>query len=240
MCLQLLSLDRDLGDFFAFLDRSGLDYAVALTADHGGEDLPERLRLKGIASAQRVDSALAASAVGKAIGAKLRLSGPVLLGDVSGDMYIDRALPAADRARVLAEALRMYRAHPQVAAVFSADELAHAPRPSGPPDQWPLIERARASFDPQRSGDFVVLLKEHVTPIGHVTNSVATHGSPWDYDRRVPILFWRKDMTATSRDDPVETVDLMPTLAAQIGVSLAPGTVDGHCLGGVSGIACPR
>ena len=35
-CLQLLSLDRDLGDFFAVLDRSGVDYAVALTADHGG------------------------------------------------------------------------------------------------------------------------------------------------------------------------------------------------------------
>ena len=86
MCLQLLSLDRDLGDFFGLLDRSGLDYAVALTADHGGEDIPERLRLKGVAAA-RVDPALAASEMGKRIAAKLKLSGPVLIGDFAGDIY---------------------------------------------------------------------------------------------------------------------------------------------------------
>ncbi len=40
MCLQLHSLDRDLGDFLRFLDRSGLDYSVMLTADHGGETCP--------------------------------------------------------------------------------------------------------------------------------------------------------------------------------------------------------
>ena len=42
MCLQLASIDRDLGDFFAMLDRTGVDYLVVLTADHGGVDLPER------------------------------------------------------------------------------------------------------------------------------------------------------------------------------------------------------
>ena len=86
MCLQLLSLDRDLGDFFGLLDRSGIDYAVALTADHGGEDIPERLRLKGVA-ATRVDPALAAVEVGKTIAAKLKLSGPVLIGGFFGDIY---------------------------------------------------------------------------------------------------------------------------------------------------------
>jgi Uncharacterized proteins of the AP superfamily len=47
MCLQLLSLDRDLGDFFARLDSWGVDYAVALTADHGGLDIPERCGCTG-------------------------------------------------------------------------------------------------------------------------------------------------------------------------------------------------
>lgn len=238
MCLQLMSLDRDLGDFFALLDRSGIDYAVALTADHGGEDMPERLRLKGIASAQRVDPALAAPEVGKGIAAKLGLSGPVLFGDVSGDIYVDRGLSPANRARALAEALRIYRAHPQVAAVFTQDELDRAPLPRSSPDKWSLIERVRASFDAQRSGDFIVVLNEHVTPIGHVTSAVATHGTPWDYDRRVPIVFWRPGMTAAARDTPIETVDIMPTLAALLGVPLAPGSVDGKCLAEIDGIAC--
>ena len=44
MCLQLHALDHALGQFFAGLDRRGLDYVVVLTADHGGTDIPERLR----------------------------------------------------------------------------------------------------------------------------------------------------------------------------------------------------
>ena len=68
--------------------------------------------------------------------------------------------------------------------------------PSGPPDSWTLIQRARASFDPLRSGDFYVMLKPRITPIADASRgSVATHGSVWDYDRRVPILFWRRGMT---------------------------------------------
>ncbi len=239
MCLQLFSLDRDLGDFFRMLDGSGIDYAVALTADHGGEDIPERLRLQGVAGAARADAALAAKNVGKRIAAKLKLSGPVLIGDVFGDMYIDRALKPADRTRVLREAVAIYTAHPQVETVFTAEQLARAPLPTGSPDRWSLLDRARASFDAERSGDFVVLLRQHITPIPDTTRYVATHGSPWDYDRRVPILFWRSAMPPANRNDSIETVDIMPTLAAMLGVRIDPASIDGECLTGIQGVACP-
>jgi predicted AlkP superfamily pyrophosphatase or phosphodiesterase len=112
--------------------------------------------------------------------------------------------------------------------------------PSASPDRWSLIERVRMSFDPQRSGDLFVVLKKGVTPIGHVTSSVATHGSPWDYDRRVPILFWRPGFRGAAVDSPVDTVDIMPTLAALIDLPLAPGSVDGHCLDGTPAQCPPR
>jgi len=240
MCLQLLSLDRDLGDFFALLDRSGIDYAVALTADHGGEDIPERLRLKGIVNAQRVDANLAAPTVGKLVASKLGLSGPVLIGDVSGDIYLDRALAPANRARALAEAVRTYRAHPQVAAVFTSDELKRTALPVAAPDKWSLIERVRASFDAERSGDFYVVLNQHVTPIVNVAAYVATHGTPWDYDRRVPILFWRPGMAPVTREEAVETVDIMPTLSAMLRPLGAAPDTDGKCLSGIQGVVCPR
>lgn len=240
MCLQLLSLDRDLGDFLALLDRSGLDYAVALTADHGGDDIPERLRLKGVSSAQRVDANLAAETVGNQVAAKLGLTGPVLIGDVSGDIYLDRALSSANRSRVLAEAVQTYRAHPQVAAVFTSDELQRTTVPATAPDKWSLIERVRASFDPARSGDFYVVLKEHVTPILNVAAYVATHGTLWDYDRRVPILFWRPGMAPASREEAIETVDIMPTLSAMLRPSGPVPETDGKCLDGIQGVVCPR
>ena len=240
MCLQLFSLDRDLNDFFAMLDRSKVDYAVVLTADHGGQDIPERLREQGVTNAARVDSALAASAVGKAIGARLGLSGPVLIGESSfGDIYLDRALKPADRARALDAAVATYRAHPQVEAVFTSEQLRRTPSPTSSPDKWTLIERARASFDDRRSGDFIVLLKPRITPIADTKSYVATHGSPWDYDRRVPILFWRPATAAAAREDAVETADIMPTLAAMIGLPVQPGSIDGKCLTGVDGVTCP-
>ena len=60
MCLQLLALDRELGDFFTSLDGRGIDYSVVLTADHGGLDVPERQRAAGHPDAARVDPKLTA------------------------------------------------------------------------------------------------------------------------------------------------------------------------------------
>ena len=240
MCLQLLSLDRDLGDFVRQLDSRQLDYAVVLTADHGGNDIPEREREAGTTDAARVDPALFPAAAGRVIGASLGLPGPVLIGDAPfGDIYLDRALSPRDRQRAETAALTLYRSHPQVAAVFTAAQLKRTPPPRSPPDRWTLIERARASFDAERSGDLVVLLKSRITPIAQTKGYVATHGSAWDYDRRVPILFWRPGMTARPSEAVVETVDIAPTLAAWIGLPIEHGAVDGKCLTGVPGIACP-
>ena len=240
MCLQLLSLDRDLGDFFRQLDDQGLDYAVVLTADHGGNDVPERERASGMSDAARVDPALLSGQAGKVVATKLGLSGPVLLGQsAAGDISLDRGLSPADRRRALAATAALYQAHPQVEAVFTHDQLKRAPLPTSTPDRWTLIERARASFDDQRSGDLVVLLGRRVTPIPDTREYVATHGSAWDYDRRVPILFWRANMPASSSDAAIETVDIAPTLAAWIGLPLEPGAVDGKCLLSVPGVICP-
>ena len=232
MCIQLMALDEALGGFFRTLDSAGIDYLVMLTADHGGHDIPERHREHAAGDAMRVDPALNAGNLAKALAARLKLKGDVLYGDGAfGDMYVDRKLAPAQRARVLRDAIATYKGHPQVAAVFTKAELAAAPAPSGPPDNWSLIQRAKASFDPQRSGDFVVLLKPRVTPIFDTSRGyVSTHGSPWDYDRRVPILFWRKGMTAFEQPLAVETADILPTLAATIGVPIATGSIDGRCL----------
>ncbi len=242
MCSQLLSLDRDLGDFFAVLDRSGIDYAVALTADHGGTDLPERHREDGVPGAVRTDKDLNAKTIGTAIAARLGLKGQLLWGGNFGDIWIDPALTRAQTATVLAEGMMAFAAHPQVQAVFSAAQIAATPMPTSPPESWSLIERARASYNPLRSGQFVVALKPRVTPIVDPTKGyVATHGSFWDYDRRVPMLFWRKGITGFEQPLGVETVDIAPTLAALIGLPLKPGDVDGRCLDLAAGVAntCP-
>lgn len=240
MCLNLTELDRELGDFLAVLDSRGFNYEVVLTADHGGKDIPERQRLAGVSDAARVDPALSASVMGKALVAKLGLpASPGLLGDNSfGDMYIDKRLRPAERERLLRAAVAAYKAHPQVEAVFTARQIADTPLPTTPPETWSLIQRVRASYYAPRSGDFFVVLKKDVTPIAHTDHAVATHGSLWDYDRRVPILFWRPGGSGTTVEHSADTVDIMPTLASMIGVPVPAGTIDGHCLADVPGAQC--
>ncbi|MDZ3830184.1 MAG: alkaline phosphatase family protein [Sphingopyxis sp.] len=235
MCLQMAGLDRELGDFFARLDATGIDYAVALTADHGGHDLPERNRQNAWPDAQRVDRALDPEALGKVVAEKLGLPQPLLVGD-GGDYYLSKSLTPAQRKAALAEILPRLRAHPQIEAVVTREELAAHPISKRPADVWTLMDKLRASWHPDRSGDFIIALKPRVTPIAEPgVGYVATHGSVWDYDRRVPIIFWRKGLAGFEQPNAVMTVDILPTLASLIGLPVDPAKIDGRCLDLLSG-----
>lgn len=230
MCIQMFALDHTLGQLFAVLDKTGVDYVVALTADHGGHDLPERNVEHGQPDAARIDPKLRASIIGEDVSKALGLPKPALVGGNFGDVYILPEITGAMRAKVQAEAIKRYKAHPQVEAVFTAAEIQAVPSPKTPPETWSLIQRARASFHAGRSGDFVVALKQRITPIASgAGGSVATHGSFWDYDRRVPILFWRKGMAGFEQPLGIETVDIAPTLAALLHIPV-PVEIDGRCL----------
>jgi predicted AlkP superfamily pyrophosphatase or phosphodiesterase len=251
MCIQMNELDKALGVFFTKLDAAGIDYAVVLTADHGGLDVPERLELQGLPSATRADKSLTSPCLSEAIAQKLGLKdfipavsncGPAVPPAVPppqlvysesafGEYYVIRSLPADVRVQVAAELAALLKQSPQVETVFTHDELVAAPMPSGSPQDWSLTERARASFDAERSGDVFSVLKRAVVPIPFpAAGYTATHGSPWDYDRRVPLLFWRRGVAGLEQPAPVETVDIAPTLAALIGLKVPAGQFDGRCL----------
>ncbi len=237
MCIQLESLDADLGRMFAKLDAAKIDYAVVLTADHGGHDAPERNRAQALPEAARIDPLLTPETMGTKLAGEMGLKAPLLYGtDPAGDIYIDLSVTGAQRDAVIARAKAMYLAHPQVAAVFSAADIAATKPAISTPETWTLAERVKATYFAGRSGDLTVLLKARVTPIaGAVPGYAATHGSPWDYDRRVPILFWRKGLAGFEQPNGIETVDIAPTLAAMTGIQIGPGEMDGRCLDLIAG-----
>lgn len=234
MCIQMTELDKSIGRLLDHLDGLHIDYVVALSADHGGLDLPERSIQQGLPGAARTRAGLTERELTAAITARTGqpASGRLLYsGSPFGDFYFSADLNPADKAKAEAALVAAARAHPQVAAVFTSAELAATPAPTGSPQDWTLPQRARASFDPERSGDVVILLNRAVTPISDPSvGSVATHGSPWDYDRRVPMLFWRSGLVAEEQAAPVDTVDIAPTLAAQLGLAIPAGAFDGRCL----------
>ena len=122
---------------------------------------------------------------------------------------------------------------PEVVAAFTREELLHTVIHRGvAPEEVSLEERYAMSVYPGRSPDVLVALQPLVYPLKVPQSSkdyIETHGSPWDYDRRVPILFWWPGIRAERRYIPVETVSIAPTLAALIGVTPPPDE-DGDCL----------
>ncbi|MBW0145256.1 alkaline phosphatase family protein [Sphingomicrobium clamense] len=239
MCLQMAGLDRSLGDFLTRLDDSDLDYAVVLTADHGVLDVPPRLRAMGQEDASYVNMPEEFVARLEALKAQFEVERPVAYGGASGDQYLDPATYSTHGEAFRAAVMDLYRAHPQVAHVYTVEQIMAQPIPGGDPARWSMLQRVRASTHPDRSGDFYVMLKDQVMPIVNPGGTyTATHGSAHDYDRRVPILFWRKGMTSIARPDSAMTVDIMPTLAAMIGLDVDANAIDGKCLGGVPGADC--
>jgi predicted AlkP superfamily pyrophosphatase or phosphodiesterase len=240
MCEQQHRLDETLGKLFAKLDSLKVPYLVVLAADHGGSDFQERLASEGYPSAKRVDAAAVMARVNQALVAELHLAAAPLQGNL--EEITLKGVADADRPRVLEAAIRTLRAQPEVAAAFTRDELLATPiRKGANPEEVSVKERFAMSAYPGRSPDILVALPPFQTIYqARPGDNIAGHGAPWDYDRRVPILFWWPGAKAQWRFLPIETVDIAPTLAAAVGVT-PPADVDGRCLQlpEGSGVRCP-
>lgn len=240
MCIQMAQLDQSIGRLLDALDARGLDYVVVLSADHGGSDAPERLREQGFPTAARLDPSLTAKALSDAVSKQTGVtakSGDLFHGaGGSGDVWLAGDLTPRQRKVAMAALVARLKANPQIAGVWTADELKSVKVPGGNPQEWTMTERFAASYNPLHSGEVLMATRRGVMPgTAPVPGYTATHGSPWDYDRRVPMLFWRKGpgiqgWAHQEMPQPVETVDIAPTLAALAGLAEPAGTWDGRCL----------
>jgi predicted AlkP superfamily pyrophosphatase or phosphodiesterase len=235
-CVQMAALDQTIGRLLARLDALHIPYVVALSADHGAFDAAERAKTR-YQDAYRLDSAAFGKALVAALATQLGVSDAVQASDVQ-QIYVKAARGTPEYARVQQAAVAWLRQRPEVEAVYTADEVAAAaPAPGKPVDQLTLLERYYESYAADRSGDIFVAFKPHSSfgvPSAPAA-SVAGHGTPWDYDRQVPMLFWWRGVTPEQRPEAAETVDIAPTLAAITGV--ATPAIDGKCLPQVAG-AC--
>lgn len=230
MCGQVHALDTNLGAFLRQIDELGVRYMVVLTADHGSVDAPERLREQGI-DAHRVDGAKLVGELNRHLKQVFAINWDPITGDDAQQLYINSPGDAAFLDRLRVEATNWIRRQPDIYAVFNRDEVAAAvPAQAKSPADLTMLERLNESYDASRSADLFVVFKRFTTlgwPRGP-SDAVAGHGSPWDYDRSVPLLFWWSGAPTRSPGTPTETVDIAPTLAHMIG--LAPPHVDGRCL----------
>lgn len=233
MCQQILRMDAALGQLMAALeDIPGT--LVVLTADHGGSDFVERLAARGYPEARRMQPGLLGRLNG-AVRARFALGHDPLKAD-GANIYVmgdGAAMPEPLRGEVAAAVAALLRDEPGVAGAFTIDELLATPSAARDthPEGLGLRERIALSTVPVRSADVIFALEPGMTPFpGTVGGYLAGHGTPWDHDRRVPMIFWSADHTGQERTLPVRTVDIAPTLANAAGLDV-PAELDGRCLG---------
>ena len=237
MCEQLYRLDATIGVLLGDLDALGVPYVVALTADHGGSDITERLAERGYDAHRVVDAGLL-KAMNDAVRAELGLTGDPLVNSALEASVAPQF--AARKGEIIAAGVKYLSSRPEIAGVFTQDDLLATPVPEDKAaDEFTLKERFAASTYKGRSADITAALKPGDSSYAAVPRGyVAGHGTPWNYDRKVPILFWWNGAPSEERVLPVETVDIAPTLANVIGIK-APGDIDGRCLPLTGQPSCP-
>lgn len=202
---NLLRLDAVLGDLLAYLDETvGADrYVVGLSGDHGVLTAPEYLREMGEPGHRVTEEESAA--LREAV-----------------EAATEGAPEGADTAGLVARRLEALEI---VADAIPFDELGAGE----PADSF--IRLYRNSFDPGRvSGSLGRLGLFLRLPPGHLASSAtASHGSPYLYDRSVPLILYGPGIEAGVSDADVRTVDLAPSLARLAGVR-APSGLDGRAL----------
>ena len=226
----LLALDAQVGELLRFLEaRVPRDrLVVALTADHGVTPLPEVSEALGVSECRVPGSRVAGRAMKTRIAGLAREAcGLAADPEVGWDGNSAFALGAevwetcqAPRTEAAAAVAARLEAEPGVVKAWTAADL-EGPRCAG------ACALYRASFDPERSGDWVIQLDPHCLLSSEQEGT--GHGSPYAYDRAVPVVFWGGGVAAGTVRGPAHSVDVAPTLAARAGVA-PPAPVDGKVL----------
>jgi predicted AlkP superfamily pyrophosphatase or phosphodiesterase len=208
---QVLRVDRTIGvlldSLYTLRDSSRI--TVVLAADHGIGSIPELAPASVQPRPRHVDLRPLLGSVRAGMAAAHM---DTLMIDMDQNLvFIDRdAFKAAhlDADSVLERLAKAIRATPGVARV----------------DRWPAI-LADSARDPiarrwthQFPATAPIELVVTLTPYSIFGPIIVTHGSPYDYDSHVPLIFYGDGVKPGRYDGFVRTVDLAPTLAAIAGV----------------------
>jgi arylsulfatase A-like enzyme len=196
---------------------------VVLTADHGVAPVPEvnearRMpggRLSDVRLVERINTALV-----KRFGpGQWLLTGPYMAMPYLNLKLIDSH--KLDRAEVERAAADAARGGEHIARVYTRSQLLEG---RVEPD---AIGRAVAlGFFGPRSGDLLILPEPYYV----FEASGASHGTPYDYDNHVPVIFFGPQIKPGTYTSRIVVNDIAPTLAQILGVETPTASI-GRVLG---------
>ncbi len=223
---QMLRLDRTLGVFIDSLYklRDSSTIVFSFTADHGVAPYPDpgftsryRKEPAGRTTLRPVTSALYTALTSRGVDTSaFRVDMGVLYLDSLAFLraHIDRDSVARAYVRDMS----------RIEGVLRADLYRDLAKRDTTKDV--IARRWLHMFPPDLSVMAVVTLKPFWTWRGVLT---ANHGTPHDYDARVPVLFYGAGVRPGRSNDMVRVVDIAPTLAALAEIR-PEERLDGHVL----------
>jgi len=221
MHAMALALDRQIGEFLAFLQQQyGNRFWIALTADHGvapTNATSVSLRIP----ADVIGNKDLKSELNKVLEAMLHRPGeyvrsasfPIVF--VNSDAF-DEKVSESDGEGYVAAAMRQAG----FITSYTKDQLA-----SGEVAPTAIGRMFANSYSPY-GGWWVMGLPR---PFSLSTKDVADHGVAYSYDQHVPLAFYGAPFKPGVYRDQVEPIDLAPTLAVLLGIN-KPTNSTGHVL----------
>jgi hypothetical protein len=204
---HLIRADRAVGAWLARLERT-CPIAVLITSDHGVSPLPEKREGGGRLYPDRLARAIE-TALTTHFGA-----GPWLSGVLTPFVYLnERARLHPERARLVEVARAALLEQPGLRNAWTLERV----RAFGDGDP---IERAlRSSVAPDNEAALMFLMQPyHPLDLRDPPNKGTNHGSPYDYDRQVPVLAWGVGVPRMRSKDPVDQLRVAATLAHLLGI----------------------
>lgn len=221
----LLRLDDVVGRLLDALDaRYGKDgWSMVFSSDHGGPPLVERAAKDPATEARRVDVADVRSVAERAAAAAVGEGAWIAAAD-DHMLYLSdaaRALPDAERNKLLDAIVEAARAVPGMGFALRIDRAPFATGAdcTGLGELETLVCR---SVFPGRSGE-VYWGPRRYSALQHRPFAAVNHGTPWDYDREVPIVVREPGRSPRVAEGEVpSTLRVAPTLARMLGKPAPP------------------
>ena len=226
---MVLQLDRTLAAFLAIIDAEvGLEHTlIVLSADHGMAELPEYKTEQGY-DAGRLTSDVVLAAAAR-IGKQLYDSEDLVKSYYRPFLYLDDMVISAAGLQKDQVASAMAQALTLEHGIYLAITPAGVEQS---PDSR-LLHQIRNNIHPVRSGDIYIVQDPYWFNFdkGPVAGM---HGSPWNYDTHVPVIFAGAGMNARMVYRRIQPADVAPTLSALMGMS-PPASAQGTVLPEVFG-----
>ena len=216
-----IKLDGYLGNFIEFLDdKIGLDNVLfALTADHGGLPLPEYLKEKG-QKAGRINNENMNEALSWIDEESEELFGKRLYHREGGNFFLDMGKIKKENidSKQIYDMIDKY-----LTRVEGIDGIAIKEKILNGNDTTKLFLRLKNMIHPEKTPEVFPIVTHGYLYRGPFGTS---HGTPYDYDTHVPLIFSRKGFKGKKNSSLCATVDIAPTIATYLGMEI-PKDCDG-------------